>query len=275
MVSDQTLEGLGTTSSFLLQTLFGSIMRLAAPEQQLYPPSPPGRLPSPGPSVPPLSSPEPTAISSADVNGVQPTTMVDRIASLPLADEPTVIDEFDNSASPSTTLVQDLDQERPSRKSTRRTFKEKRAMAKPTLTDLLPEPGYFLAGAVSGAVSRTATAPLDRLKVALLVQTQTKAALEPGHKTARPIREAIMTLWRAGGIKTFFAGKRFPLSTDRYLAVTRSSFGRWPAVGRSSDSRLLTILEGNGLNVIKIMPESAIRVSRCTLPFIPWCFPVC
>jgi solute carrier family 25 phosphate transporter 23/24/25/41 len=49
--------------------------------------------------------------------------------------------------------------------------------AESKLTQYLPEPGYFLAGAISGGVSRTATAPLDRLKVYLLVSTKSTANL--------------------------------------------------------------------------------------------------
>ncbi|ROW06933.1 hypothetical protein VMCG_03976 [Cytospora schulzeri] len=100
------------------------------------------------------------------------------------------------------------------------------------LTQYLPEPGYFIAGALAGGISRTATAPLDRLKVYLLVNTKTKAgaALDAAKtgppmtavRTAgKPISNAVHELWRAGGIRTFFAG--------------------------------------NGLNVIKIMPETAIK----------------
>lgn len=87
------------------------------------------------------------------------------------------------------------------------------------LTELLPEPGYFLAGAVSGGVSRTATAPLDRLKVYLLVNTKTPAdaalsAAKHGHPLAAlrnaggPILDAVVTLWKTGGFRTFFAGKQ-------------------------------------------------------------------
>lgn len=92
--------------------------------------------------------------------------------------------------------------------------------------------GYFLAGAISGGVSRTATAPLDRLKVYLLVNTKSSAnlaldaakhgnALSALKNAGRPIGDAVMSLWKAGGFRTFFAG--------------------------------------NGLNVVKIMPETAIR----------------
>ncbi|KAL5993718.1 anaphase-promoting complex subunit 2 [Asimina triloba] len=69
---------------------------------------------------------------------------------------------------------------------------------------------YLIAGGVAGATSRTATAPLDRLKVALQVQT----------KQARII-PALKEIWREGRLKGFF--------------------------------------RGNGLNVMKVAPESAIR----------------
>ncbi|KAJ7976319.1 Calcium-binding mitochondrial carrier protein like [Quillaja saponaria] len=69
---------------------------------------------------------------------------------------------------------------------------------------------YLIAGAVAGATSRTATAPLDRLKVVLQVQT-TRAHVMP----------AIKSIWKEGGFLGFF--------------------------------------RGNGLNVLKVAPESAIR----------------
>ncbi|KHN97784.1 calcium dependent mitochondrial carrier protein [Metarhizium album ARSEF 1941] len=110
---------------------------------------------------------------------------------------------------------------------------EIRTRQKFKLTDFAPDPGYFLAGAIAGGVSRTATAPLDRLKVYLLVNTSTSpetavAAITQGRPIAaavknalRPISDAVGDLFRNGGIRSFFAG--------------------------------------NGLNVIKIMPETAIK----------------
>ncbi|EMR69495.1 putative calcium dependent mitochondrial carrier protein [Eutypa lata UCREL1] len=92
--------------------------------------------------------------------------------------------------------------------------------------------GYFIAGAVAGGISRTATAPLDRLKVYLLVNTSasTNVAIEAAKKgqpaaalknAGRPLVSAIAELYKSGGVRGFFAG--------------------------------------NGLNVVKIMPETAIR----------------
>ncbi|OAY77879.1 Calcium-binding mitochondrial carrier protein SCaMC-1, partial [Ananas comosus] len=69
---------------------------------------------------------------------------------------------------------------------------------------------YLIAGGVAGAASRTATAPLDRLKVVMQVQTS-RAQIMP----------AIKSIWKEGGLLGFF--------------------------------------RGNGLNVIKVTPESAIK----------------
>ncbi|XP_073111093.1 calcium-dependent mitochondrial ATP-magnesium/phosphate carrier protein 2 isoform X1 [Elaeis guineensis] len=69
---------------------------------------------------------------------------------------------------------------------------------------------YLIAGGVAGATSRTATAPLDRLKV--VMQVQTKRA---------HIISAIKDIWREGHFLGFF--------------------------------------RGNGINVMKVAPESAIR----------------
>jgi solute carrier family 25 (mitochondrial phosphate transporter), member 23/24/25/41 len=80
-------------------------------------------------------------------------------------------------------------------------------------------------------VSRTATAPLDRLKVYLIAQTSTKKAVVEAAKEGAPVQavkrigqpliDATKELWKAGGIRSLFAG--------------------------------------NGLNVVKVMPESAIK----------------
>jgi solute carrier family 25 (mitochondrial phosphate transporter), member 23/24/25/41 len=68
----------------------------------------------------------------------------------------------------------------------------------------------FIAGGVAGAASRTVTAPLDRLKVIMQVQT---------NKTT--ISYAVKEIWKEG--------------------------------------RFLGFFRGNGLNVVKVAPESAIK----------------
>ncbi|KAI5078348.1 hypothetical protein GOP47_0006019 [Adiantum capillus-veneris] len=73
---------------------------------------------------------------------------------------------------------------------------------------------YFIAGGFAGALSRTATAPLDRLKVLLQVQTDSTRG------KARLVL-CIKQIYKEGGILGFF--------------------------------------RGNGLNVLKVAPESAIK----------------
>ncbi|KAF2719361.1 mitochondrial carrier [Polychaeton citri CBS 116435] len=100
-----------------------------------------------------------------------------------------------------------------------------------TLTDLIPNPGYFVAGGVSGITSRTVTAPLDRLKVYLIAQTGTASEAVSAAKSGAAVKAtkhgmqsligACQELWAAGGMRSLFAG--------------------------------------NGINVIKVMPESAVK----------------
>ncbi|PVH21141.1 hypothetical protein CXQ85_000106 [Candidozyma haemuli] len=103
--------------------------------------------------------------------------------------------------------------------------------------------GFFLAGGLSGVVSRTCTAPFDRIKVFLIARTDlsstimhnkkelakqvetgaSRQAIEKArNKLIQSEREApIRTLWKQGGFRAFYVG--------------------------------------NGLNVIKVFPESAMK----------------
>ncbi|KAL1303430.1 hypothetical protein AAFC00_006820 [Neodothiora populina] len=99
------------------------------------------------------------------------------------------------------------------------------------LTQYVPDPGYFLAGGLSGVASRTTTAPLDRLKVYLIANTGKSDEAISAAKHGEPIKatehagqgmvRAMKQLWAAGGLRSLFAG--------------------------------------NGINVIKVMPESAVK----------------
>lgn len=189
MVSDETLEGLGTVG-FIFQALFGTLVKLASqPPIPLNPPKPSQTLP-----------PENSITSAQTDHETETATMQSKEG----------YDEDYEGAVMQFEEEQALDSHEIGQIATK--------SAKSKLTEYLPHPGYFLAGAVSGGVSRTATAPLDRLKVYLLVNTQTSTtvaidAVKRGRIVAalrssyRPIGDAVVTLWKAGGFRTFFAGK--------------------------------------------------------------------
>ncbi|KAI8339309.1 mitochondrial carrier domain-containing protein [Blakeslea trispora] len=73
---------------------------------------------------------------------------------------------------------------------------------------------YLLAGGIAGAVSRTCTAPFDRLKIYLITHNSTP-------QNPLTLSSAVQSIYNLGGWKSFFVG--------------------------------------NGLNVMKIIPESAIK----------------
>lgn len=231
LVSDETLEGLGTdelSSSSLFYSLFGSLVRVASP-------LPPATIP-PGSPAAPAQDNDPTTID-ADLK-----TDAVQVLSKPGANAVASADEDGDSIPHHTTQRRRLVAAKPTRlepsKPTQSTQRvgdgtseqlmeeppqssagvESRPQKKFKLTDFAPDPGYFLAGAIAGGVSRTATAPLDRLKVYLLVNTSTSsetavAAIKQGRPIAavknalRPISNAVKDLFRNGGIRSFFAGE--------------------------------------------------------------------
>ncbi|CDR42718.1 CYFA0S10e01486g1_1 [Cyberlindnera fabianii] len=102
------------------------------------------------------------------------------------------------------------------------------------VNEFLKGVGFFLAGGLSGVVSRTCTAPFDRIKVFLIARTDLSSTLlhkkaelaqqhgkVPLEKIRSPIIKAATTLYRQGGLRAFYVG--------------------------------------NGLNVMKVFPESAMK----------------
>jgi len=127
------------------------------------------------------------------------------------------------------------------------TFASRLHAIRSVLTGFVPDPGYFLAGGLAGVASRTTTAPLDRLKVYLIARTDAASEAISKAKSGAPLTatkhgastlaNACRDLWAAGGIRSLFAGMLQP----------RIDFG--PSL----------ITAGNGINVVKVMPESAVK----------------
>ncbi|XXG97562.1 hypothetical protein Hte_003867 [Hypoxylon texense] len=220
VVSEETLQGLGTN---LLYTLLGSILRLASPPK--IPPDRvhPSSVSSPLPQGNDESKPTPKDTSSTFSNAIDMKSTVVQSCAQPAAIAATITADAPAETQQAELIVaQEIEIE------SGVTAKKKRSV----LIKYIPDPGYFVAGAVAGGISRTATAPLDRLKVYLLVNTtsSTNTALDAAKKgqplraikhAGVPLFTAISDLYKSGGIRGFFAG--------------------------------------NGLNVVKIMPETAIR----------------
>ncbi|KAK2125814.1 mitochondrial carrier domain-containing protein [Fusarium oxysporum II5] len=221
LVSEETLEGLGTDGfRSLFITLFGSLLRVAFPYDFPRP------IPSPDRTSTSVSQP---STSNPDESPNQTENMATAAAvSYP---------DYDDAATEisqeiAETLTQHVDDGTHGPEHEHTTGASTAVHKKFRLTQFVPDPGYFLAGAIAGGVSRTATAPLDRLKVYLLVNTSSRtetagAALRQGRplaalkNAAKPFGDAFRDLVRSGGVRSLFAG--------------------------------------NGLNVIKIMPETAIK----------------
>ncbi|SCU85215.1 LAMI_0C10506g1_1 [Lachancea mirantina] len=102
------------------------------------------------------------------------------------------------------------------------------------INDFIRGFGFFLAGGISGVISRTCTAPFDRIKVFLIARTDLSSTLLNSKrnllknstqtdlsKIKSPLVKAATSLYRQGGLRAFYVG--------------------------------------NGLNVIKVFPESAMK----------------
>ncbi|KAK5112632.1 hypothetical protein LTR62_003947 [Meristemomyces frigidus] len=218
-MSDQAINGAGMTLVFFRDLFFGAIVQLV-----------------PSPSPPPPSSLFSTTTNNSSNNNqynyndtstapakpdynpktktfdLQPSQANDLAESDPhIPLKPARRKHVTHSSDEETELIQELEPL--------------------TLTDLVPDVGYFIAGGLSGITSRTVTAPLDRLKVYLIAQTgnaneaiqaaKSGAAVKATQQAGKTLWKACGELWAAGGIRSLFAG--------------------------------------NGINVVKVMPESAVK----------------
>jgi len=138
---------------------------------------------------------------------------------------------------------------------------------KAVLIDIAPNTGYFWVGALAGIASRTTTAPLDRLKVYLIAQTGSNTKVLDAAKKGAPVQlvkgfwgslaNASKELWAAGGIRSLFAGE-IPADSRGMSSVSPGNTNFPLDLGPCGRADL-TLLTGNGINVVKVAPESAIR----------------
>jgi solute carrier family 25 (mitochondrial phosphate transporter), member 23/24/25/41 len=187
-IREGTYEGLGRPPHFL-KSLFGAIVRIAEP-------------PPPNPSFPSRSRPSyATSISSlgAEVDDKMFDFNQAHLVEATLG--PTYMDPL---------LKPNLEN------GNRSLFYTRVASTKALLIEILPDAGYFFAGGVAGAVSRTATAPLDRLKVYLIAHVDARrpvtVAKQAGiastvKNVGRPLVVAFQELWKAGRMRSLFAGR--------------------------------------------------------------------
>lgn len=203
VVSEETLHGSGTN---ILSTHFGSIFRIACPPDEGY--------------IPPFSNsneeePEQRTTVTHNSPTANDTTNMTMSAAQPYVDD----------TSETTTSADDLfgtkQEKLPAAEGTEIEPGLSEISKRSMLIKYLPDPGYFIAGAVAGGISRTATAPLDRLKVYLLVKTTVgaNAAVDAAKKgqairalkhAGGPLVTAITDIYKAGGVRGFFAGNYLP-----------------------------------------------------------------
>ncbi|KAF7977433.1 hypothetical protein HWV62_3588 [Athelia sp. TMB] len=116
-----------------------------------------------------------------------------------------------------------------------------------SILDGHPAIKFLLAGGVAGAVSRTFTAPFDRLKIFLMTRPPdlggTPLAPRPGLQGAKAIANAVSRIYMEGGILAFWTGnglsvaKIFPESAIKFMTYesTKRAFAKY--VDHVEDSR--------------------------------------
>ncbi len=190
VLRDDTVQGLGRLQKFLT-IFFGSIIQLATPTKHRRV-SYSSQAASPHTEIPIESFSLSQTILSTEI--------------------PTQLDQTAPGMMPPQKDTDALEQS-PTEESDNPTEEIEKKFS---LTHLLPDPGYFAAGGIAGVVSRTATAPLDRLKVYLIANTgvakDSLEAVKKGEAIAavkhvgRPLVDACKELWKAGGMRSLFAG---------------------------------------------------------------------
>ncbi|ANB14840.1 Ca(2+)-binding ATP:ADP antiporter SAL1 [Sugiyamaella lignohabitans] len=115
--------------------------------------------------------------------------------------------------------------------------------------------GYFLAGGLAGVVSRTCTAPFDRLKVYLIATSGAPPAAKSAATaaTAQAAKETVLKAASSSAGKSLLkGGKNIPISPQGSPLIAALKH-LWAQGG------IRAFFVGNGLNVVKVFPESAMK----------------
>lgn len=122
--------------------------------------------------------------------------------------------------------------------------------------------GFFVAGGIAGVVSRTCTAPFDRIKVFLIARTDLSS-------TVLHSKKEIADQIKNGAAKHVIDAARKKLAQEVAAAAEKSALAEHPKTIRSpiiqaartlwKQGGIKSFYVGNGMNVLKVFPESAIK----------------
>lgn len=122
--------------------------------------------------------------------------------------------------------------------------------------------GYFLAGGLAGVVSRTCTAPFDRLKVFLIAQSGSTSLKTASQAAAKAGVESIYK--GINNSATSVASSGASVSTSASSSAKVGGHNPTPNVANAikaiwKQGGLRSFFVGNGLNAVKVFPESAMK----------------
>ncbi|EGG10432.1 uncharacterized protein MELLADRAFT_115405 [Melampsora larici-populina 98AG31] len=113
---------------------------------------------------------------------------------------------------------------------------------------------YLLSGGIAGMVSRTATAPFDRVKI-YLITSEKPLSIQPHPSPSFATLSGSRTTVVLPAQQPIY--RLIPNSSNLLIAV--KLIYQEPAGARPGPGGLRNFFVGNGLNVLKIFPESAIK----------------
>ncbi|KAE8254568.1 hypothetical protein A4X13_0g3370 [Tilletia indica] len=124
---------------------------------------------------------------------------------------------------------------------------------------------FLLAGGIAGAVSRTATAPFDRLKVYLITSARQTGPSDLS-SSAKAVADAAASRTRTAGGGVLGAATGATAAVGQAAALGGQAANKGAGMLRQAVISLYkdgggikAFWVGNGLNVVKIFPESAIK----------------